>query len=155
MAAAGDKLTGVGVTFYRSALINSKTEANLETAIVDGNLIDDLATLTPATQTRGTYSKTVMGDDKNIPIAGRLDLGEIGFSVYFDASNSGHTALHADDKETEMTYIIVTETGTEAKTYYAFDAFVTVANLTTPVDEQVLLEVTAMLTTEVTTVDNA
>ena len=155
MAASGLGAVGTDVTLYRTTVIATKNETAIEAGAVSANQVDELASLTPPSVVRGTYTRSAMGSENNIPVPGRIDLGEITFSVYFDASNTGHSGLISNDKSTQQTYIIRVSTGSSATTYYAFDGFITSTNLTTPADEQVMLDVTVALTTVVTVVDDS
>ena len=158
MAAAGARAVGPGVTLHRSAsVISDKSEANIETATVAANLIGSVEALTPPVVTRETYDRMALGTDNTVPIPGRISLGEMSFSVYFDASNSVHTALRDHDKSTQNTWIFtITDPDTaNDRTYCALDGFVTQANIEELSDNQIMLNVVVACTTDGTWVDNS
>ena len=156
MAAADNLAVGPGVTLHRADLLTTVSETTIETALTASNLVGNVEAITPPVETRETYDRMPLGSDNTIPIPGRISLGELSFSIYFDASNAMHTAIRDDDKRTIRSYIFtLNEPGSVDATYCHVQGFVTVANIEELADNQIMANVTVMLTDNATWVDNS
>jgi len=157
MPASNDMAVGPGVTLHRVATaISAPTETNIEAAAIASNLIGNVESITPPVVTRETYDRMELGEDNTVPIPGRISLGEMNFSVYFDASNTVHTALRDEDKRTIRSFIYTLQDPASAdnRTYCVVNGFVTNADIEELADNQVMLNVVVKVTATPVWVDN-
>lgn len=156
MAGSGNNLRSEQVTaYYSTTAPSASTYTALNTFASASAQLGEVMDLTPPSQVRGTYTRSPMGSDLDTPVPGRLELGELTFSVYLDNSNTSHAAILDDTKSVDRHWAIRMNTGTTSQTIMYFTGFITDAHITTPNDGLVMLEVTVAVTNELVTVDQS
>ena len=156
MAAVTGRAAGfIAKLYYVSAVIATKSEANLETAIVDANHVDDVSSMGALSKVRNIIDIPVYGADVAGKLPGQADPGTFDFTVTFDMSDTNHKAFRGDDGKTEHTWIVVFEQSNTNKTYAAFDGFTANATVNQPIDGAITMDVSVARSGDVTWVDNA
>ena len=157
MPAANENTVGPGTTLHRATLIATPNETSIEAAAVAAALVGNLESLTAPNPTREMYDRKLLNTYSNLPVPGRISLGQLEFSLFFDASNVLHVAIRDDDKRTALSYIItLNQPGTAAnKTFCHVAGIVSESSVTEFSDSQIMLNCVVMCTTDLTWVDNS
>ena len=141
--------------YFSSAVIESKTETNLEAAVTTANKVGRLTEPGEIGAERTVISFAVAGEDYSSSVVGQADPGTYDFTIAIDWNDTLHNTLATDDGKTTHTFIVKLNQTDANNSLFAFDGRIANATITGAVGEVGTLNVSVARTGGHTIVHNS
>ena len=141
--------------YFSSAVIESKTETNLEAAVTDDNKIGFITEPGDIGAERTVISFAVAGEDYSSSVVGQADPGTYDFTIAIDWTETLHNTLATDDGKTTHTFIVKLNQTDANNTLIAFGGRIANATIGGAVGEVGTLNVSVARTGAHTIVHNS
>ena len=154
-AVTGNYAGDITELYFSSAVIESKTETNLEAAVTTGNRVGRLTEPGEIGAERTVTSFAVAGEDYSSSVVGQADPGTYDFTVAVDWTETLHNTLATDNGKTTHTFIVKLNQSDANNTLVAFDGRIANATIGGAVGEVGTLNVSVARTGAHTIVHNS
>ena len=154
-AVLGNYAGDITELYFSSAVIESKTETNLEAAVTTANRVGRVTEPGEIGAERTVISFAVAGEDYSSSVVGQADPGTYDFTVAVEWEDTLHNTLATDNGKTSHTFIVKLNQGDANNTLIAFDGRIANATIGGGVGEVGTLSVSIARTGGHTIVHNS
>lgn len=142
----------IATLYFVNTVIGTKDFTNVSAAANTSTQVTDVADMGSLQKQRNIIDVPVYGADVSGKLPGQADPGQFDFNVTYHMDNAIHNALRDDDGTGQHSFIVKFSQGAN-ETYAVFDGYIATADVSSPIDDRIQMDVSVARDGGVTWVD--